>query len=123
MRRHLFVRHPAALTAPPGINERVLSWITKRIGASAVVFWIALITPLAAIPASNSVKLTLSVISGSWFQWWMLPALQRSGMRADARRDAKSDTDHVALTYIATRIDEVAAALIKADKPPGALQA
>jgi hypothetical protein len=104
---HPSVPHPEILTPPPGINDQVFAWITKYFGASAPVFWIALIAPLLVIPASASVKLTLSVISGSWFQWWMLPALQRHQMRSDAARDAKSDADHSALTYVATQVDSI----------------
>lgn len=104
---HPSVPHPEIFTLPPGLNDRIFSWLTRYLGASAPVFWIALIAPLAVIPMSNSAKLTLSVISGSWFQWWMLPAIQRHQMSADNARDAKTDADHAALTYVATQVDSI----------------
>lgn len=77
--------------------------------ASILMFDIALILPLIAIPMSNSVKITLGVLSGSWIQWWALPALQRSQVRADRTRQAKIDSDHQALTHIAVTVDAILA--------------
>lgn len=76
-----------------------------------LMFDIALIVPLIAIPMSDSVKITLGVISGSWIQWWALPALQRSQVKADVKREAKADADHVALTHIANTVDAILAKL------------
>jgi hypothetical protein len=88
------------------INDRFLLFMTNHVLASIVLFDIALIVPLLVIPASSSVKITLGVISGSWIQWWALPALQRSQNRIQALNDAKAKADHVTLTYLATLQDE-----------------
>jgi hypothetical protein len=52
------------------------------------------------ITAPSSVKITLGVISGSWIQWWALPALQRSQNKTQAQNDAKAEADHETLTYL-----------------------
>jgi hypothetical protein len=81
-------------------NNMVVEWITNHILASVVLFDIAFIVPLLTITAPSSVKITLGVISGSWIQWWALPALQKSQNRAQIQQDAKAETDHEALTYM-----------------------
>jgi hypothetical protein len=92
-------------------NDRFLEWMANNVLASMLMFDIALIVPLLAIPMSDSVKITLGVISGSWIQWWALPALQRSQVKADVKREAKADADHVALTHIANTVEEILARL------------
>jgi hypothetical protein len=81
-------------------NGRVVDWITNHILASVILFDIAFIVPLMTITAPSSVKITLGVISGSWVQWWALPALQRSQNKTQAQNDAKADADHETLTYL-----------------------
>jgi hypothetical protein len=117
MQSHARVRHPneilkQAKTAKFAgrnfyrLNDRFLGWVTNHVLASVVLFDIALVLPLLAIPASNSVKITLGVVSGSWIQWWALPALQRSQNKIQAQNDAKAEVDHETLTYLATSQDE-----------------
>ncbi len=119
--KHQAVRHPNELLeeakATQGkalrINDTVLQWITNHVLASVILFDIALIVPLLTITAPDSVKITLGVISGSWIQWWALPALQRSQNKTQAQNDAKAEVDHKTLTYLATLQDEQMAELKK----------
>jgi hypothetical protein len=83
-----------------------LQWITNHVLASVILFDIALIVPLLTLNAPDSVKITLGVISGSWIQWWALPALQRSQNKTQAQNDAKAEVDHETLTYLATLQDQ-----------------
>ncbi|HRI45318.1 MAG TPA: hypothetical protein PLL78_11585 [Fimbriimonadaceae bacterium] len=112
---HPSVRHPGRQLLSTGRadfirwNDRLLTWLADHVLASILMFDIALILPLIAIPMSNSVKITLGVLSGSWIQWWALPALQRSQVRADRTRQAKIDSDHQALTHIAVTVDAILA--------------
>lgn len=87
------------------INDMMLEWITNHVLASVLLFDVALIVPLLTVPAPDSVKITLGVISGSWIQWWALPALQRSQNKTQAQNDAKAEVDHETLTYLATLQD------------------
>ena len=111
MRTHPEVTHPKDLLAPAGgvlarANDRLLTWVAEHVLASMVTFDAALVLPLLVLPAPAGVKITLGVISGSWFQWWALPALQRQQIKADAKRDAKADADHAALTSMHHALDE-----------------
>jgi hypothetical protein len=114
---HAHVRHPDEILAKTKadkkrenkalyINDVILEWITNHVLASVLLFDVALTVPLLVIPAPDSVKITLGVISGSWIQWWALPALQRSQNKTQAQNDAKAEVDHETLTYLATLQDE-----------------
>lgn len=117
MNSHTHVRHPREViqgaTAAKKQNNKILyfndvilEWITNHVLASVVLFDIALIVPLLTLRAPDSVKITLGVISGSWIQWWALPALQRSQNKTQAQNDAKAEVDHETLTYLLTLQDE-----------------
>lgn len=94
-------------------NDLVLEWVTNHVLASVILFDVALIVPLLVINAPSSIKITLGVISGSWIQWWALPALQRSQNRTQAQNDAKAEVDHETLTYLANTQDKQLAELEK----------
>jgi len=123
MKPHAHVKHPEDILRKKAqdkkrqeskilyANNLLLEWITNHVLASVVLFDIALIVPLIVIPAPDSVKITLGVISGSWIQWWALPALQRSQNKTQAQNDAKAEVDHETLTYLATLQDEQMAEL------------
>jgi hypothetical protein len=112
---HHRVTHPSARIprrhrhALAEVNDRVLDWLSSHVLASMLMFDVALIIPLVVIPMADSVKITLGVISGSWIQWWALPALQRAQVKADVKREAKADADHEALTHIANTVDAILA--------------
>ena len=117
MNNHAHVRHPRELVREARsrkrhdnkllyFNDVVLEWITNHVLASVILFDIALIVPLLTLNAPDSVKITLGVISGSWIQWWALPALQRSQNKTQAQNEAKADVDHETLTYLAKLQDE-----------------
>lgn len=122
MHSHPHVPHPReAVAASRNWNDKLLGFLSGHVLASRVMFDIALVLPLLALPMSTGVKVTLGVISGSWIQWWALPSLQRSANIADAKREAKADADHEALTHIATVSDRLADLLDLAT--PGGLAA
>jgi hypothetical protein len=128
MKPHKYVRHPKEILEEAkktkrskqskvlNYNDMMLEWVTNHVLASVLLFDIALIVPLMVIPAPNSVKITLGVISGSWIQWWALPALQRSQNKTQAQNDAKAEADHETLTYLATLQDEQMAELQQMSK-------
>jgi hypothetical protein len=114
MNSHAHVRHPDEILKKAKaakkqnnkalyVNDLLLEWITNHVLASVILF--------DTIPAPDSVKITLGVISGSWIQWWALPALQRSQNKTQAQNDAKAEVDHETLTYLATLQDEQMAEL------------
>ena len=117
MHNHSHVRHPKEVVQEAKdrrrrehkllyYNDLVLEWITNHVLASVILFDIALIVPLLTLNAPDSVKITLGVISGSWIQWWALPALQRSQNKTQGQNEAKAQVDHETLTYLAKLQDE-----------------
>lgn len=88
-------------------SDRFIKWLTDHVLASAIMFYIALIGPLAVLPLSDQIKLILAIISSNWIQWWALPALQRSQNAQDAERKAKDAADHETNVHIATTVDEI----------------
>ncbi len=117
MNKHEHVKHPKELLEAKKQNEKrenkllfindvLLEWITNHVLASVILFDIALIVPLLTITAPDNIKITLGVISGSWIQWWALPALQRSQNKTQAQNDAKAEVDHETLTYLANLQDK-----------------
>lgn len=120
---HRHVRHPREIQARAeepwrskrprviDMNDKMLDWLSEHVLASILMFDIALIVPLLVIPMGEAVKITLGVVSSSWIQWWALPALQRSQVKADRKREAKADADHEALTHIALTVDAILARL------------
>ena len=124
MNSHPKVRHPKEILAAKKarqnkalrVNDLVLTWITNHVLASVILFDIALVVPLLVLPAPSSIKITLGVISGSWIQWWALPALQRSQNKIQAKQDAKAEVDHETLTHLAILQDEQMKLLSAIDK-------
>jgi hypothetical protein len=113
MKKHSQVIHPQELLPPASknlfvrANHQILDFFANNVLASMIMFDIALIVPLLIIPLPDSIKITLGVVSGSWIQWWALHAIQRTNMKADEQRQAKAETDHRALTHIATTVDAI----------------
>ncbi len=106
--RHHAVVHPRELAG--GIvsrHDRVLEWIALHVLASRLMADAAIVLPLLVLPMNTAAKVTLGVRSGSWILWGGLPMLQRAANKADARREAKADADHAALTHIALAVDRI----------------
>lgn len=113
MKNHPAVEHPNTRISQPQnkfihFNDAILTFLTDHVLASVFMFDLALVLPLIVIPMNNTAKLILALVSGSWIQWWALPALQRSANKADVKRDAKADVDHEALTSLHIATDGIA---------------
>jgi hypothetical protein len=106
---HPAVRHPrellAAERAAVGWFNTTVSRVASSVLGSMALFWVTFLVPLLTLPASDGVKLVVSIVFSSWFQAWALPVLQNAANRADAKRDAKADADHAAQVHIATVTD------------------
>lgn len=103
----LELRAYARETRPTVIKwvDALLTFMTKVLG-SRVLFLIALVLPLLSLlPALSWSQRFILIVSSTWIQWWALHALQRSQNQSDALHEAKAQTDHAALTHIATQVD------------------
>lgn len=119
MKKHPAVKHPSfflvekKMNRVRRMNERFLDHIADHVLPSTLLADCAIVFPLLALPAPDSVKLALAVISGSWIQWWALHILQRSSVKADKKHEAKVTADHLALTHLALQMDKALAMLEK----------
>lgn len=115
MIKHYAVKHPEELIQELKreqkiiyrLNDRFADWVSVHVLPSLVMFDVAIILPLLALPAPDWVKISLGTFSGSWIQWWALPALQRSANKSQLHQDAKAEVDHKALTHIAHMQDKI----------------
>lgn len=108
---HPNVPHPRLLLAIERGRASRLGAAIGRIASTALgsmaLFWTAFLVPLLALPAPDSVKLLVGIVFSSWFQAWALPVLQHSANLADAKREAKADADHIALTSLHYKVDQL----------------
>ncbi len=117
--QHHAVKHPSNLLQEAKAdtnrlvhwNDAFAEWVTEHVLASLVMFDIAIVIPLLLWNAPDNVKLVLAMFSGSWIQWWALPALQRSQNKIQAHQEAKAEVDHRTLVYLAKLQDEQMAEL------------
>lgn len=107
---HPAVRHPRELLATEraavGWFNTAVSRVASSVLGSMALFWVTFLVPLLTLPASDAVKLVVSIVFSSWFQAWALPVLQNAANRAEAQRDAKADVDHAAQVHVATVGDD-----------------
>lgn len=108
MKAHPRVNHPKEAIGKElsAINEWVTTHLSIALGSVFGVY-LALIIPLMALPIPAFAKIVV-IISSNWIQLWALFVLQRSANKGEALRNAKADTDHEALTYIAHAVDLIA---------------
>lgn len=103
---HPAVEHPASRVTPAGgWNDWLATHLVAVFGTVWTV-WLFVVYPLLALLFPHSVQSVVFFISSGWIQLWALPLLNYTQNRADALRSAKADTDHQALTHVATVLDE-----------------
>lgn len=88
-------------------NDRVSEYMANKVLASLIMFDLAVVLPLLVLPMPMWAKTILAVISSNWIQWWGLPSIQRSNVKADKSREAKYNADHAAQTHIAVTSDKI----------------
>lgn len=113
-REHKFISHPFRdlKQGTSRFNDRFIDFMTDKVLASTSAFYLSLVVPLITIPMSDTIKLIVTIIASSWFQCWALPALQKTQIKADQKRNLKADADHEALTHLALKLDRLEAILL-----------
>jgi predicted MFS family arabinose efflux permease len=89
-----------------------MDWMADRVLPSSLMFYTALIAPLAVIPMSAGVKTLLMIVASNWIQWWALPALQRRQNEISDKQDAKADADYESLTHLSNKVDRIESILL-----------
>lgn len=109
--------HPAVEHPHEALNDRLGDKISAVFG-SMTTFWILvgwqLIWMVLAeaglwLFKGDQYPFSFLLFLSNLIQLWALPVLGNTANRADTKRGLKADADHKALTYLAQRLDQVAA--------------
>lgn len=111
---HPRVQHPFR-----GFDEAFGAKVTKIFG-SMVTFWVLVAWQLiwmllatlgVALFRNDHYPFAFLLFLSNLIQLWALPILGSTTNEADKKRDLAADAEHEALTYIANRLDAIAAEL------------
>ena len=106
---HQQVVHPRELLKKEkSFNDKFAVWIATHVGSMYCFYLfniIAFLSAKAAFETHNLVPI-VNWISSNWIQLVLLPAIMVAQNVAQKATDAKSDADHVTLTYLANLQDE-----------------
>lgn len=89
-------------------NQKFAIWIGTHVGSMYCFYLfnvIALLSVKAAFETHNLVPI-VNWVSSNWIQLILLPAIMVAQNVAQAATDAKSETDHKTLTYLANLQEE-----------------
>ncbi|MBV6697426.1 DUF1003 domain-containing protein [Kitasatospora aureofaciens] len=111
--------HPAVQHPHESLNNRLGDKISGAFG-SMTTFWILVLWQVGWMVLAEAgiwlfkgdrYPFAFLLFLSNLIQLWALPVLGNTQNRADAKRNAKADADHMAMTYIAQRADQIAAHL------------
>ena len=106
---HPQVTHPRELLKKDkSFNDKFAVWIATHVGSMYCFYLfnvIAFLSAKAAFETHNLVPI-VNWISSNWIQLVLLPAIMVAQNVAQKATDAKSDADHVTLTYLANLQDQ-----------------
>jgi len=94
-------------------NDKFAVWIATHVGSMYCFYLfnvIAFLSAKAAFQTHNLVPI-VNWISSNWIQLVLLPAIMVAQNVAQKATDAKSEADHITLTYLANLQDEQMAEL------------
>jgi uncharacterized membrane protein len=108
--------HPAVQHPHESLNNQIGDRISAVFGSMTTfwvlvgwqVGWMILATLGTPFLKSDPYPFTFCLFLSNLIQLWALPVLGNTQNRADAKRNAKADADHAAMTYIAQRADQIA---------------
>lgn len=109
LKPHPQVIHPKSLLKKEKtLNDKLAVWIATHVGSMYCFYLfnvIALLSAKAAFETHNLVPI-INWVSSNWIQLILLPAIMVAQNVAQAATDAKAETDHTTLTYLANLQDE-----------------
>ncbi len=109
LKPHAHVIHPKdLLKKEKSFNDKFAVWIATHVGSMYCFYLfnvIAFLSAKAAFETHNLVPI-VNWLSSNWIQLVLLPAIMVAQNVAQKATDAKSDADHITLTYLATLQDE-----------------
>jgi hypothetical protein len=114
---HPSVIHPSFLKKKEQgfnvFNDRFAVWIGTHVGSMYCFYLfnvVALLSAKAAFGTHNLVPI-VNWVSSNWIQLILLPAIMVAQNVAQKATDAKANTDHMTLTYLANLQDQQMAEL------------
>lgn len=122
---HPRVPHPTMRLCTT-LSDRFAENVAAVFGSMSM-FWVLVIWQLAWMVlasvgvwafASDRYPFPFLLFCSNLIQLWALPILGVATNRADAKRAAKADADHAALTSIHHTVDAILVAVSHGDKPP-----
>ncbi|MDH6123452.1 DUF1003 domain-containing protein [Kitasatospora sp. GP82] len=108
--------HPQVPHPHESLNNRLGDRISSMFGSMTTFWilvawqlgWMTLATAGAPLLSKDPYPFTFCLFLSNLLQLWALPVLGNTQNRADTKRNAKADADHIALTYIAGLADSIA---------------
>lgn len=109
LKQHPRVTNPKdLLKKEKSFNDKFAIWIATHVGSMYCFYLFNVIAFLSAESAFRTHDLVpiINWISSNWIQLILLPAIMVAQNVAQRATDAKSEVDHVTLTYLANLQDE-----------------
>lgn len=111
MRHHPHVQHPSEYMVHAEGKVAVFNnWAVSHLAAfmgMVWTIWCFLIYPLVLLALPAEVKNVGFYIASGWIQLWALPLFVYVGNKLQQSQNAQSDAQHVALTSIANKIEDI----------------
>ncbi len=109
LKAHPHVVNPKdLLSREKSFNDRLAVWIGTHVGSMYSFYLfnvIAFLSLKSALETHNLVPI-INWVSSNWLQLVLLPAIMVAQNVAQSATDAKSEADHMTLTYLANLQDE-----------------
>ncbi|HWZ65251.1 MAG TPA: hypothetical protein VNX65_00460 [Patescibacteria group bacterium] len=109
LKQHPHVIHPKSLLkSKESFNDKFAVWIARNVGSMYCFYLfnvIAFLSAQAAFETHNLVPI-INWVSSNWLQLVLLPAIMVAQNVAQEATDAKAESDHITLTYLANLQDE-----------------
>ena len=109
LKAHPHVVNPKdLLSKEKSFNDRLAVWIGTHVGSMYSFYLfnvIAFLSFKSALDTHNLVPI-INWVSSNWLQLVLLPAIMVAQNVAQSATDAKSEADHMTLTYLANLHDE-----------------
>lgn len=106
--------HPHVPLPFDDLNDKIADKISSAFGSMGMFWtlvtwqtgWMVLATLGAPLLKGDPYPFVFLLFLGNLVQLWSLPILGTTQNRADEKRNAKADADHMTFVYLAKRADE-----------------
>lgn len=110
---HPHVPHPRLLYTGKVRGTTVNDWLAQHLAlifGSVWTIWTFIVVPLVALLMPQGIQSVIFFLASGWVQLFALPLFVYVANKADAKREAKAETDHTAMTALHHKVDQLLAA-------------